>query len=128
MARIWAERLALAAGGVAALAILGFYLSRLALPLPIFPADEAAYLIRAIWPDGVVAANPYVAAVNNGVHLSVIRAVYETGAPFIVGDRLINSAAYLGGLALLWRVSTAKAGRVDQIAVGLLASRAPYLR
>jgi hypothetical protein len=127
-ARAWAEGVGLAVAACGTLAILGFYVSRLGLPLPLFPADEAAYLIRAIWPDGVVAANPYVAAVNNGVHLSVIRAVYEAGLPFIVGDRLVNAAAYLVGLALLWRASTARVGRVEQIALGLLALGFPYYR
>jgi hypothetical protein len=127
-ARVWIEGLCLGIAACVTLAILGFYAGRLGLPLPLFPSDEAAYLIRAIYPDAVVAANPYVAAVNNGVHLSVIRAVYEAGLPFIVGDRLVNSAAYLGGLALLWRSSTARVGRVEQIALGLLALGFPYYR
>ncbi|WP_372785386.1 hypothetical protein [Phenylobacterium sp.] len=126
--RIWLERLWLAAAACVALAILGFYASRLLMPLPIYAADEAAYLIRAIYPDPVVALNPAVAPLNNGVHLSVIRAVYRLGAPFIVGDRLVNAAAYLGGLLLLWRASAARLPRGDQFALLLIAVGFPYYR
>src|SRR4051794_35452917 len=92
---LWAVRIGLTAAACGTLAILGFYTSRLAVPLPIFAGDEAAYLIRAIWPDSVVAANPFVAPLNNGVHLSVIRAIYAAGLPIVLGDRLANAAAYL---------------------------------
>jgi hypothetical protein len=126
--RAWLERLWLAAAACATLAILGFYASRLLMPLPIYAADEAAYLIRAIYPDPVVALNPSVAPLNNGVHLSVIRAVYRLGAPFIVGDRLVNAAAYLGGLLLLWRASAAGLARRDQLALLLIAVGFPYYR
>jgi hypothetical protein len=122
------ERLWLAAAACATLAILGFYASRLLMPLPIYAADEAAYLIRAIYPDPVVALNPSVAPLNNGVHLSVIRAIYRLGAPFIVGDRLVNAAAYLGGLLLFWRASTARLPRRDQFVLLLIAVGFPYYR
>jgi hypothetical protein len=126
--RAWFERLWLAVAACATLAILGFYASRLLMPLPIYAADEGAYLIRAIYSDPVVALNPSVASVNNGVHLSVIRAVYRLGAPFIVGDRLVNAAAYLGGLLLLWRASAAGLPRRDQLALLLIAVGFPYYR
>jgi hypothetical protein len=126
MARIWAERIWLAAAALATLGILGFYAQRLAMPLPIFAADEAAYLIRAIWPDPIVAYDPSVGAANNGVHLSVIRAVYPLGGSSIIADRLVNSAAYLGGLVLLWRSSTARLPRADQLALALIALAFPY--
>ncbi len=127
--RVWAQRIGWAAAAAIALAILGFYLTRLGLPEPLFPSDEAAYLIRALYPPQVVdTLNPYVAAVNNGVHLSVIRAVYGLGAPLIVGDRLVNAAAYLGGLLLLWRASAAKAPKVERWALLLLAIGFPYYR
>ena len=126
--RAWTERLWLAAAACATLAILGFYASRLLMPLPIYAADEAAYLIRAIYPDPVVALNPSVAPLNNGVHLSVIRAVYRLGAPFIVGDRLVNAAAYLGGLLLLWQASAAGLPRRDRLALLLIAVGFPYYR
>ncbi len=127
-ARIWAERLGLAAAACGALAILGFYASRLGMPLPIFAGDEAAYLLRALYPPEIMAANPYVANVNNGVHLSVIRAVYEMGLPFVVADRLVNAAAYLGGLLMLWRSSTARLPRAEQLALALIALAFPYYR
>lgn len=124
----WSGPVGLGLAACAALAILGFYASRLFIPLPIFAGDEAAYLIRAIWPDGMVAADPFVVPLNNGVHLSVIRAVYATGAPFIVGDRLVNAAAYLGGLALIWRAGAARLPRGDQAALALIAVGFPYYR
>ncbi|MGZ6019575.1 MAG: hypothetical protein ACXWKO_12965 [Phenylobacterium sp.] len=127
--RVWSQRIGWAAAAALALAIFGFYAARLALPMPIFSADEAAYLIRALYPPQVVdTLNPYVAPANNGVHLSIIRAVYEAGAPLIVGDRLVNAAAYLGGLLLLWRASTARTPRAEQAALLLLAIGFPYYR
>ena len=126
--RGWAERIGLTAAAAATLTILAFYVGRLAVPLPIFAGDEAAYLIRALWPDDVVAANPFVVPLNNGVHLSVIRAVYSAGLPIVLGDRLVNAAAYLGGLALLWRAGTRTLPGREQIALGLLALAFPYYR
>ncbi|HEV7385739.1 MAG TPA: hypothetical protein VGN89_12725, partial [Phenylobacterium sp.] len=79
-------------------------------------------------PDPVVAMNPSVAPLNNGMHLSVIRAVYRLGAPFIIGDRLVNAAAYLGGLLLLWGASTAELPRRDRLALLLIAVGFPYYR
>lgn len=127
--KTWGQWIGWAAAALGALAVLGFYAARLGLPAPLYPADEAAYLIRALYPPQVVdTLNPYVATANNGVHLSVIRMVYELGAPLIVGDRLVNAAAYLGGLLLLWRASTAKAPRAEQAALLLLAIGFPYYR
>jgi hypothetical protein len=125
---VWAERLGLAAAGLVTLAILGFYAGRLAVPLPLFAGDEAAYLIRAIYPPQVVVADPFVAPLNNGVHLSVIRAVYKTGAPVILGDRLVNAAAYLAGLVLLWRACAARTPTGERIGLGLLALAFPFWR
>ena len=102
--RLHAGRIGLATAAVVTLAILGFYLSRLAMPLPIFASDEAAYLLRALYPDRVLAAYPSVAQIDNGVRLSVIRAVYDLGVPYIAGDRMADGAAYVGGLLLVWRV------------------------
>jgi hypothetical protein len=125
----WAQRLGWAAAAAIALAILGFYVARLTVPMPLFAADEAAYLIRALYsPQVVDTLNPYVAAANDGVHLSVIRAVYALGAPLVVGDRLVNAAAYLGGLILLWRVMAAGTARGVQLALLLLAIGFPYYR
>jgi hypothetical protein len=122
------QRAWLAAAACAVLAILGFYARRLLMPLPIYAADEAAYLIRALYPDVMVALNPSVAPLNNGVHLSVIRAVYEMGAPYIVGDRLVNAAAYVGGLLLLWRSSVTGLPRRDGLVLLLIAVGFPYYR
>jgi hypothetical protein len=122
----WAQRLGLAVAVAATLAILAFYASRLFMPLPIFAADEAAYLIRALYTDQMVAKYPDVVALNDGVHLSVIRAVYEIGAPYIIGDRLVNGAAYLGGLLLLWRASVAGLAWADRAVLLLIAVGFPY--
>ena len=125
----WLQRIGWAAAGLIALAIFGFYAGRLAMPLPIFSSDETVYLIRALYPPEVVATlNPYAAEANNGVHLSLIRAIYEAGAPLVVGDRVANGLAYLGGLLLLWRASTAKAPRGERLALLLLAIAFPYYR
>ena len=127
-ARGWGAWVGLGLAAVVVLAILGFYAGRLAMPLPLFAADEAVYLIRALYPDAVVALDPSVATANDGVHLSVIRAVYMLGAPVIVGDRLVNAAAYLAGLALVWRAGARRLPRLDQAALGLLALGFPYYR
>ncbi|MBS0334219.1 MAG: hypothetical protein JSS35_15730 [Proteobacteria bacterium] len=92
----------LGVAALAVLAILGFYAQRLTTPLPLFAADEATYLLHALYPDETVARDPYVATATNGVHLSVIRAVFMSGAPLVLGDRLANLAAYLAGLLALW--------------------------
>jgi hypothetical protein len=110
------------------LAILGFYASRLAMPLPLFPSDEAAYLIRAIFPDDVVLRNPFVTSVTNGVHLSVIRAAWTSGGPFIIVDRLANAAAYLGGIVVLWRASVAGLPGRERWGLLLLALGFAYYR
>lgn len=49
----------------------------------------------------MVVHNPFVAPVNNSVHLGMIRAVHGLGWPSIDGDRMVNAAAYVGGLLLL---------------------------
>ncbi|WP_394760617.1 hypothetical protein [Phenylobacterium sp.] len=125
---VWGPRIGLTAAAGLTLAILGFYASRLSVPLPMFAGDEAAYLIRALWPDSVVQANPFVVPLNNGVHLSVIRALYGAGLPIVLGDRLVNAAAYLGGLALLWRARTRGLAGREQVALGLIALAFPYYR
>ncbi|MBS0363315.1 MAG: hypothetical protein JSR98_18215 [Proteobacteria bacterium] len=121
--------------GVAALgvlAILGFYAQRLSVPLPLFAADEVTYLLHALYPDEVVARNPYVASANNGVHLSVIRAVFAAGLPVVIGDRIANLAAYLIGLLALWWASVKRTpvpvpGELG-LALLLLAIGFPYYR
>jgi hypothetical protein len=127
-ARVLIERAWLAGAACVTLAILGFYAHRLLMPLPIFAPDEGAYLIRALYPDPVVANNPAVPAIANGVHLSVIRAVHALGAPYIIGDRIANAAAYLGGLVLLWWGSTRRLPRAQQVALLLIAMSFSYYR
>jgi hypothetical protein len=121
----WAG-LAIAVG--ATLAILGFYVARLAVPLPIYPVDEVVYLVRALYSDPVVAVDPTIAVANDGVHLSIIRAVYELGAPVVLGDRAANVLIYLAGLALIWREGAKRLPRFDQVALGLLLLGFPYYR
>ena len=94
----WRRAGALAYLGLAALgvlAILGFYAQRLTVPLPLFAADEAAYLLHALYPDDVVARNPYVASAVNGLHLSAVRAVVLAGGDVVIGDRYGTSCARL---------------------------------
>lgn len=99
----------LGAATLAVLAILGFYAQRLTLPLPLFAADEAAYLLHALYPDEIVAQVPQLGDAADGAHLSVIRAVFDAGLSspeaLVVGDRIANLAAYLAGLLALWWAS-----------------------
>ncbi|MFL5298404.1 MAG: hypothetical protein ACJ798_18655 [Phenylobacterium sp.] len=125
---IWLGRLGALAALAVTLAILGFYASRLSMPLPIYASDEAAYLIRALYPDDVVARNPAVTMITNGVHLSVIRAAYETGGPYIIIDRIADALAYLGGMVVLWRIGTRGLARRDQAALLMLALGFAYWR
>jgi hypothetical protein len=122
------ERAGVAVAALVVVGILAFYVSRLTLPLPLFASDEAAYLIRALYPDEMVARYPYVASANNGVHLSVIRALYRSGAPYILADRLADAAAYLGGLGLLWATVRKRVSPMQGAALGLLALGFPYYR
>jgi hypothetical protein len=128
MVRTWAERVLLAVCGLTAAAILVFYAGRLYLPLPVFASDEVAYLLRALYPAEVVARNPYVAEVANGVHLSVIRAVYFLGAPVVAGDRLADMLAYLGGILLLWQATTRRLDAMTRFALLALGVGFPYWR
>jgi hypothetical protein len=126
--RIWAERLTLALCGLAAVGVLAFYAGRLYLPLPIFASDEAAYLLHALYAPDVVAQNPLVATATNGVHLSLMRAVYATGAPLVQGDRIADAIAYAGGLLLLWRAGTRGLDATTRLALLALALGFPYWR
>ncbi len=128
MARTWAERALLAACGLAAVGIVAFYIGRLYLPLPLFASDEAAYLLNALYPPEVIARNPYVAPTTNGVHLSVIRAVYALGAPVVTGDRLADALAYLGGMLLLWRAAARRLDATTRLALLAMAVGFPYWR
>jgi hypothetical protein len=125
---VWSDRLGAAAALAAVAAILGFYASRLALPLPLIATDEGAYLIRALYPDEMVARNPYVADAANALHLSVIRAAYLTAGPYILIDRLINGAAYLAGLVALWWAAARGPARQERFALLLLAVGFAYYR
>jgi hypothetical protein len=127
--RVWIQRLWLAAAAFVTLGVVGFYAGRLGMPLPIFSSDESDYLINALYPTSIVAAlNPYAAPANNSVHLGMIRAIHALGGPAIIGDRLVNAAAYLGGLLALWRASAARTPWPDRIAFLLLALAFPYYR
>jgi hypothetical protein len=119
---------AVSVAAVVTLGLLAFYVARLTLPLPLFASDEAAYLIHALYPDEIVARYPYVAATNNGLHLSVIRAFYRMGAPYILADRLADAAAYLGGLAALWAAVRRRVRPRQGVALLLLALAFPYYR
>ena len=126
--RLWLSRVGAAAAFAATLAIAGFYAGRVFMPLPIMASDEASYLIRALWPDAVVARDPAVPAITNGAHLSLIRAAYALGGPWIVSDRLFNAAAYFGGLLALWRACVRGLPRSERFALLLLALGFAYHR
>src|SRR5690349_19198677 len=128
----WIPRVAAAVGAAAAAAILGFYIWRLAVPLPLFAADAAAYLIHALYPDDVAARNPFLAALTNGAHLSVIRAAWRAGAltgwPYILIDKALNGAIYLGGLIALWQACTRAQVFHERAALLILAVGFAYYR
>lgn len=128
----WLERAALAAGAAVVAAILAFYVLRLLAPLPIFAADAGSYLIRALYSDAVAARDPYVTAITNGTHLSLIRAAWAvgkaTGTPYMLIDKTANAALYLGGLCGLWWLFVRRLPRVHQATLLLLAVGFAYHR
>ena len=126
--RRWADYLAIALAIFTALAILGFYATRLSMPLPIFGADEGSYLIRALFDPTSIARNPLVANVTNGALFSVIRAGAALGGDYVVTDRWLNAAAYLAGLLLLARVATAGLPWRIQLGLLILTVGFPYYR
>lgn len=124
-----AARLGGAAGASAvAVGILAFYAARLFMPLPIFAADEAAYLIHGLYAPELVARNPYVATINTGASLSLVRIAYRLGGDYIVWDRLADSAVYLSGLLALWGFSARGFGAWERWALLLIAIGFPYYR
>ncbi len=125
--RSWGPRIGLAVGAFCALAILAFYLSRLLMPLPLFAADEGAYLLRALYPDEIMARDPYVAVASNSTHLSLLRISFSLGA-MIIGDRIANLAIYLGGLILFWRFAVKGLPRAPAWGLLLLAIGFSYYR
>ena len=58
---IWLQRMGWAAAALIAATILGFYVSRLGMPMPIYAPDEGAYLIRALYPPQVALSNELLA-------------------------------------------------------------------
>lgn len=128
----WLERAALALATATVAAIIAFYVVRMLVPLPIFAADAGAYLIRALYPDEMVVRNPYVTAITNGVHLSLIRAAFHvgsaTGASYILIDKAVNGALYIAGLLGLWVVSVRGVAWRERIVLLLLALGFAYYR
>jgi hypothetical protein len=128
----WWERAAAALAAALVAVILAFYVWRLFVPQPLFAADAGAYLIRALYPDEMVIRNPYVTAIGNGAHLSLIRLAYRvgqvTGGQFMLIDNAINALLYLGGLLAFWRAGARRTGRREQLALLLLTLGFAYYR
>jgi hypothetical protein len=128
----WLERGAAALAAAAVAAIIAFYVIRLLAPLPIFAADAGPYLVHAIYPDEVAVRDPYLTAITNGAHLSLIRAAWRigaaTGASWTMIDKVINAALYLGGLTALWWVSVRRLAPREQVALLVLALGFAYYR
>jgi hypothetical protein len=126
------ERGAAALAAVAVAAIIAFYVVRLLLPLPIFAADAGPYLVHAIYPDEVAVRDPYLTSITNGTHLSLIRAAWRigsaTGGSWILVDKVINAALYVGGLLALWWTSARRLAPRDQVALLILALGFAYYR
>jgi len=128
----WLERGAAALAAAVVAAILAFYAVRLLVPLPIFAADAGPYLIHAIYPDEITVRDPYLTAITNGTHLSLIRMAWRigaaTGTSFILIDKVINAGLGLGGLLALWWASTRRVAPREQVALLLLALGFAYYR
>jgi hypothetical protein len=128
----WLERAGAALAAAVTAAIIAFYFVRLLGPLPIFAADAGPYLIHAIYPDEVAVRDPYVTAITNGTHLSLIRAAWRigaaTGSSYVMVDQLINAALYLGGLLALWWASARRVAPREQTALLVLALGFAYYR
>jgi hypothetical protein len=130
--RAWVERAAAGGAALIVAAILGFYVLRLLGPLPLFAADAGAYLIHALYPDEMTVRDPYLTAITNGTHLSLIRAAYRigaaTGASYMLIDKAANAALYLGGLLTLWWTSARRLAVREQAVLLILALGFAYYR
>jgi len=124
-------QLAAWAVGAAGVGVLLFYVNRLFAELPLYAADEGAYLIRALYgprlafdPDRYRDLQP----IGNTVYFALVRLVDLLSLNVVQWMRLIGAACYFGGLAILYRLAVREAGRPVAIGALLIAAAFPYYR
>lgn len=122
----------LAAGllALAGLAVVLAYVDRIFLDLPLYPGDEGAYLIHALFGKATAAdpkLYPDLQGLNNTAFLLIIRAVTYGGHNLLEWLRALGGVAYFAGILLVWR---GVRGRLGGQAMGflLLAAAFPYYR
>lgn len=112
--------------------VLLFYVNRLFSELPVYPGDEGAYLIRALY-ERELTQDPYLhpalIPVANTAYFAVIRLVDLLSANVLPWMRLLSVAAYFGGLCLLASVAIREAGQSKAVVGFVLVALAfPYYR
>lgn len=128
------SRLTQLAGVVSAAAgvcVLLFYLNRLFAELPLYPADEGAYLIHALYgrrlamdPEQYRGLQP----VGNTIYFGLVRLVDLLSLNVLPWMRLVGAACYFGGLAMLYPLAVREAGRSAALGALLVAAAFPYYR
>ena len=95
---------AIALGSAVAVALLALYSQRLVLDLPLFAADEGAYLIRALLSEELIARHvPEAPLVDNTAHLWILRGLGELTPSVLEAARVLGAMAYFAGLLLVYR-------------------------
>lgn len=124
-------RLAACVVAAAGAGVLLFYVNRLFAELPLYAADEGAYLIHALYgrslafdPDRYRDLQP----IGNTVYFALVRVVDLLSLNVVPWMRLIGAACYFGGLAMLYRLVVREAGRPAAMGVLLVAAAFPYYR
>lgn len=111
--------------------VLLFYVNRLFAELPLYPGDEGAYLIRALYAQEL-AAYPLsyrgVQPVANTLYFAIIQLVDALSLNVIQWMRLIGALSYFGGLLLLYAIAVRECGRKVALGFLLIAAAFPYYR
>lgn len=112
--------------------VIAAHLPRAFLDLPVYASDEGAYLIRALY-GGILDADPqhapFVAKVDNAVFFWVVRLFSLLPDPAgLDALRVAGGLAYIGGLALAWRVVAPRLERREALGLLFLALIYPYYR
>lgn len=116
---------------LAALAVALTYVDRVFLQLPLYPGDEGAYLIHALYGKAVAAdpkLNPDLQGLNNTAFLLIIRAVTYGTHNLIEWLRALGAAAYFAGILLVWQGMRARLSGGQAVGFLLLAMAFPYYR
>ena len=125
-------RSALAAGALLALAVIAAHLPRAFFDLPLYASDEGAYLLQALHGD-LLRADPQhapaVAQLDNVVFFWIVRLFWLLpGGWGLDALRIAGGLAYVGGLALAWKVAAKDLARPEAAGLLLLALIYPFYR